>query len=71
MVIAIAVGSYAVATGPFDASGAQILAAYDAVYRPTEAGRLKTFNSLVKVMVVILIYQSILAFAGFYRIQIF
>ena len=71
MIIAIAVGSYAVATGPFDASGAQILAAYDAVYRPTEDERIKTFNSLIKVMAVILIYQSILAFAGFYKIELF
>lgn len=71
MVIAIAVGSYAVAMGPFDASGAQIMAAYDSVFRPTEQERLKVFNNLIKLMVGILVYQSILVFAGFYKLQIF
>lgn len=71
MIIGIAVGSYAVATGPFDASGAQIMAAYGSVYRPNEKERMKTFNSLIKITAVILLYQSILSFAGFYRIQIF
>lgn len=71
LIIGIAVGSYAVATGPFDASGAQIMAAYGSVYRPNEKERMKTFNSLIKITAVILVYQSVLSMLGFYAIQIF
>ncbi len=71
LVSSIAAGSYAVALSPFDANGAQIMAAYGAIYSPTEEERLHTFNRLLKLSVLILLYQSLLAFAGFYAIQLF
>ncbi len=71
LVSSIAVGSYAVAMSPFDANGAQIMAAYAAVYTPTDQQRRHVFNQLLKLAVWILLYQSLLAILGFYRIQLF
>ena len=71
LVSSIAVGSYAVAMSPFDANGAQIMAAYAAVYTPTDQQRRHVFNQLLKLAVCILLYQSLLAILGFYRIQLF
>lgn len=67
----IAVGSYAVALSPLDASGAQIMAAYDAVYQPDEEERLKMFNRLLKITGIILVYQCVLFALGFYQITLF
>ena len=67
----IAVGSYAVALSPLDASGAQIMAAYDAVYHPNEEERLSLFNRLLKITGIILVYQCALFALGFYQITLF
>ena len=63
----VAVGSYAVALSPLDASGAQIMAAYGAVYQPNEEERLHMFNRLLKLTGIILIYQCALFAIGFYQ----
>lgn len=67
---AVGIGSYATAISPMSSSGLQVMAAYDAVYRPEEKDRLKLFNKLLLLAVINAGIQLILAAVGFYGIQI-
>lgn len=70
LVAAVGIGSYATAISPMSSSGLQVMAAYDAVYRPDEKMRMNLFNRILMLAVLNAVVQLILSAVGYYGIQI-
>ena len=67
---AVGMGASCTGISPLSVIGGHMMSCYDAIYKPTEEERTKTFNQLMIAAVVCMVVNALFALVGLYNISI-
>ena len=69
-VTSVALGACCTGTNPFSTIGGHMMSCYDAIYKPTEEERAKTFNELLIMCIVCLVIYAVFSLVGLFNFAI-